>query len=159
MPNADPLPTPSPETSDLEERLLANQKILQALLVYMARLEPRFLDHLRERFVEPMNTSRRKQHYRDADGYAEEFIGALMHLGEARAPWPWEPDMPVRQLRSPETGGPASHSTKRNPGLARVRVGERNGIWAVNVDGVFRSGYHHKEQALAAAALLKLSLQ
>lgn len=159
MPNPEPLSTPSPAASDLEDRLLANQKVLQALLVYMARLEPSFLDHLRERFVEPMNTARREHQYRDSDGYAEEFIGALMHLGEARAPWPWEPDMPVRQPRSPETGGQASHSTKGNQGLARVRVGERNGSWAVNVDGVFRSAYHHKEQALAAAALLKLSLQ
>lgn len=158
MPNADPLPTPSPETSDLEERLLANQKILQALLVYMARLEPRFLDHLRERFVEPMNTSRRKQHYRDADGYAEEFIGALMHLGEARAPWPWEPEMSVERQRPPKHKGLQALSTEPHAVPDRVQVRERNGIWAVKVDDVFRGDYRQKEHAFAAAALLKLSL-
>ncbi len=49
------MPIASPETTELERRVLAHERILQALIAYMARTEPRFVDHLRERFVEPMS--------------------------------------------------------------------------------------------------------
>jgi hypothetical protein len=52
------MPMPSPETTDLERRVLAHERVLQALIAYMARTEPRFVDHLRERFVEPMSMMR-----------------------------------------------------------------------------------------------------
>ena len=41
----------------------------------------------------------------------------------------------------------------------RVQFRERNGIWEVRVDGVFRGDYHRKEHAAAAAALARLSLR
>ena len=56
------MPLVSPETTDLERRVLAQEKKLQALRAFMARTEPRFIDHLRERFVAPMHMSRH-QHY------------------------------------------------------------------------------------------------
>ncbi|GHF75313.1 hypothetical protein [Seohaeicola zhoushanensis] len=74
------------ETTDLERRVLAHERILQALIAYMARSEPRFVDHLRERFVEPMRLTRHEYDHRETDDYAEEFIRAVMLLGEARAP-------------------------------------------------------------------------
>ncbi|TCM76790.1 hypothetical protein EV216_13229 [Rhodovulum steppense] len=36
-----------------------------------------------------------------------------------------------------------------------VQVRERNGIWEVRDNGVFRGDYHQKEHALEAAARLK----
>lgn len=39
-----------------------------------------------------------------------------------------------------------------------VQVRERHGIWEVRVDGKFHGDYHEKEHALAAAALIKLSI-
>ena len=75
------MPIASPETTDLERRVLAHEKVLQPLIAFMARAEPRFVDHLKERFVEPMNMARREHDHRETDDYAEEFIRAVMLLG------------------------------------------------------------------------------
>ena len=79
--------TPSPaETTDLERRVLAHERVLQSLIAYMSRAEPRFIDHLRDRFVEPMKMARREHDYRDVDDYAEEFIRAIMLVGDTSKP-------------------------------------------------------------------------
>ncbi|MDE4230685.1 hypothetical protein PXK05_19740 [Phaeobacter gallaeciensis] len=147
------------ETTDLERRVLAHERVLQALIAYMARTEPRFIDHLRERFVEPMSMARHEHDYRDADDYAEEFIRAVMLLGEARA----------RKSKEPEAIGKRSvlprheeeeYSAGDRPGQrVRVQVRQRNGIWEVKADGKFCGDYVQKEQAIAAAALLRLALK
>lgn len=41
----------------------------------------------------------------------------------------------------------------------RVHVRDRNGVWEVKVDGRFCGDYTQEDHALAAAALLKLSLR
>jgi hypothetical protein len=106
-----------------------------------------------------MTTVRREHDSRGSEDYAEEFIRAVMHLGEARAPQPSEPKIASEQaqlLRDRELLG---RSTERLAQPDRVQVKERNGIWVVKVDGSFHGEYHRKEHALAAAALLKLSSQ
>ena len=145
------------ETTDLERRVLAHERILQALIAYMACTEPRFVDHLRERFVDPMRLSQREHDHRETDDYAEEFMRAVMLLGEARVPKAKEPEMTNKQpVPSKSKGGQAS-SMNRPPQRGGVQVRERNGIWEVQVDGKFRGDYHQKEHSLAAAALHKLS--
>lgn len=151
------MPIASPETTDLERRVLAHERILQALIAYMARTEPRFVDHLRERFVEPMSMARHEHDHRETDDYAEEFMRAVMLLGEARVPKAKEPEMTnVTPVRS-ESSGAKDSSMNRPAQRGGVQVSERNGIWEVQVDGKFRGDYHQKEHALAAAALHKLS--
>ena len=145
------------ETTDLERRVLAHERILQALIAYMARTEPRFIDHLRERFVEPMRLTRHEHDHRETDDYAEEFIRAVMLLGEVRAPKAKEPEMTDKQLVSPKGRGEKGASMNRLPQRGGVQVRERNGIWEVQVDGKFRGDYHQKEHVLAAAALHNLS--
>lgn len=152
------MPTASPETTDLERRVLAHQKVLQALIAYMARTEPRFIDHLRERFVEPMSIARHEHDHRETDDYAEEFIRAVMLLGEVRAPKSKERDVTDKQPVPPRSRGEHRSSTDRTAGHRGVEVRERNGIWKVVVDGKFRGDYHQKEHAVAAAVLQKLSL-
>lgn len=145
------------ETTDLERRVLAHEKVLQALIAFMARTEPRFIDHLRERFVEPMRMARHEHDYRETDDYAEEFIRAVMLLVDVRAPKAKEPDVTDEQPGLPkgqERPGPFQERPARHD---RVQVRERNGIWEVKVDGKFRGDYHQKEHALAAAALHRLS--
>ena len=151
------MPIAFPETTDLERRVLAHEKVLQALIAFMARTEPRFVDHLRERFVEPMNMVRHEHDHRETDDYAEEFIRAVMLLGEARAPQPKEPKVTDEQPDLPKGQGRLDPFQDRAARRDRVQVRERNGIWEVKVDGKFRGDYHQKEHALAAAALLKLS--
>lgn len=87
MASVENLSTTPSETTDLERRVLAHERVLQALIAYMARTEPRFIDHLRERFVEPMSMARHEHDHRETDDYAEEFTRAVMLLGEARALW------------------------------------------------------------------------
>ena len=143
------------ETTDLERRVLAHERILQALIAYMARTEPRFVDHLRERFVEPMNMARHEHDHCETDDYAAEFIRAVMLLGEARTRNAKEPEMTDKQPVPPKSKGEQGSSMNRPPQRGGSEVRERNGIWEVRVDGKFRGDYHQKEHALAAAALHK----
>ncbi|MCW3784637.1 hypothetical protein [Defluviimonas salinarum] len=147
------------ETTDLERRVLAHERILQALIAYMARTEPRFIDHLRERFVEPMSMARHEHDHRETDDYAEEFIRAVMLLGEERAPNAKEPEMTDKQPEQPKSRGEKGSFMDRPAQRGGVQVRERNGIWEVQVDGKFLGDYHQQEHALAAAALHKLSLR
>ena len=101
--------------------------------------------------------ARHKHDHRETDDYAEEFIRAVMLLGEERAPNAKEPDVTDKQLVSPKSRGGQDSSMNRPPQRGGVQVRERNGIWEVQVDGKFRGDYHQKEHALAAAALHKLS--
>jgi len=66
----------------MERRVLAHKRILQSLIAFMARTESRFIDHLRELLVNPLKMARREHDYRNVDDYAEEFIRAIILLGE-----------------------------------------------------------------------------
>ena len=52
-----------PEVTDLARPVLTHERILQSLIAYMSRNEPRFVDRLREMFVKPMTTARSKHEY------------------------------------------------------------------------------------------------
>ncbi|WP_412507164.1 hypothetical protein [Roseovarius sp. SYSU LYC5161] len=159
MASVENLSTTPAETTDLERRVLAHERVLQALIAYMARTEPRFIDHLRERFVEPMRMVKHEHDHRETDDYAEEFIRAVMLLGEVRAPKSKEPDMTDKQPVPPRSEGKQESYKDWPAQRGGVEVRERNGIWEVRVDGKFRGDYHQRENALAAAALHKLSLR
>lgn len=149
---------PSPaETTDLERRVLAHERILQSLIAYMSRTEPRFVDHLRDRFVEPMKMALREHDYRDVDDYAEDFIRAVILMGETSKP-------AVSGGRAHDTTATAPIATREQPFRPtlppdRIQMKETSGIWHVTVDGAFWGDFHKKEQALAAMALAKLSLR
>lgn len=146
-----------PETTELERRVLAHERILQSLIAYMSVTEPRFVDHLREKFVAPMTMVRREHERRDADDYAEEFIRAVMLLGQAHAPVAPELQQDARPQRLPEGDAPSRHPYDLTESLDRVQVRERSGVWEVKVDGVFKGDYDRQDRALAAAALARLS--
>lgn len=151
--------TVSPETTDLERRVLAHERVLQALIAFMARTEPQFIDHLRERFVEPMSMARHEHDHRETDDYAEQFVRAVIFLGEAPPLQDKDQKATDGQVAAPNAPVHPGPFRDRSARLDRVRVRERNGIWEVKVDGKFRGDYHQKEQAVAAAALLNLSLR
>ncbi|MDG4650522.1 hypothetical protein P6F26_18920 [Roseibacterium sp. SDUM158017] len=155
-PVENPSGTPA-EATELERRVLAHERILQALIAYMARTEPRFIDHLRERFVEPMRMTKHEHDYRETDDYAEEFIRAVILLGDLRPPMAKEPDMTDNETAPPGRGDGQGSGMERPEQPDRVQIRERSGIWEVKVDGKFHGDYHQKEHALAAAALVKLS--
>jgi hypothetical protein len=123
----------------------------------MARTEPRFIDHLRERFMQPTSTGRHEHDQRETDDYEEEFTRAAMLFGDVRAPRAKEPDMTDTHPVPRRRGGEHGTSMDRQAQRGGIQVRERNGIWEVKVDGKFHGDYHQKEHALAAAALVRLS--
>lgn len=147
------------ETTDLERRVLAHERVLQALIAYMSRTEPRFVDHLRVRFVEPMSVAVREHDYRDTNDYAEEFIRAIIRLGEIPAARSAKTESKGEAPRSPQEQGLQTRPFEQSGRLDRVQIKERGGIWEVKVDGAFHGDYREKEQAVAAMALVKLSLR
>lgn len=152
--------TPSlPEAIDLERRVLAHERVLQSLIAYMSHTEPRFLEHLKKRFVEPMAMVRHEHDHRNADDYAEEFIRAVMALGETKSPKSANSRVLVKPLNQSDKKQTPPHPYRPTAKAERVRVRERNGIWEVKVDGVFHGDYHEQGNAMAAAALARLSLR
>jgi hypothetical protein len=148
-----------PETTDLERRVLAHERVLQSLIAYMSDKEPRFIEHLKKRFVEPMTMERHEHDYRNADDYAEEFIRVVVALWETKMPEAPLPTVHASPVLQPENEGTFVHPYRPTAEAERVRVRKKNGIWEVRVDGVFHGHYHEHENALAAAALARLSLR
>lgn len=143
------------DSTDLERRVLAHERILQTLIAYMSITEPRFVEHLRGRFVAPMRLARREHEYRDVHDYAEEFVRAVMLLDER--------DIGASAAAAPpppsESGGRPELSTAAvSDPVARVSMREKGGVWAVEVDGVFWGDYRERRHAAAAMAVAKLSL-
>lgn len=154
-------PPCSPETTELERRVLAHERILQSLIAYMSLAEPRFVEHLKSRFVEPMTMTRHEHDYRGVDDYAEEFIRAIMLIEQPPAP---EDTRGKGQEGSIPAGAPYEKRVPMPPFTSivqsdRIQLKIRGGIWEVRVDGVFRGNYHSKEHALAAVTLARLSLR
>lgn len=136
------------ETTDLERRVLAHERILRTLVAHMTETEPRFLARLSETFIVPMQMARREHDYKDTDSYAEEFIRAIVHVMEtsARKTSPAVTTLPLTNpLATPELDGPR-HSLSPT----RLQIHERSGVWEVTVDGRFYGHYLKKEHALAA---------
>ncbi|MAC38149.1 MAG: hypothetical protein CMH94_10960 [Oceanicaulis sp.] len=146
-----------PEITELERRVLAHERILQSLIAYMSRTEPRFLDHLRDRFVEPMKMARHEHNYREVDDFAEEFIRAIMLIGETGKPA--RSAEHVLPLASAPAATRAQSCGPAKLPADRIQLKETGGIWRVTVDGAFWGDFHREEQALAGIALAKLSLR
>jgi hypothetical protein len=153
MPPVTDTATPPPQATDLERRVLAHERILQSLIAYMARAEPRFLEHLRKTFVESTETVTREQDFTQTDDYAEEFVRAVIALGKAQR----NRDRTAQAASPSETAAvPHRPAPVDRDHPDRVQVQERNGIWSVTVDGRFHGDYLRREHAEAAAALAKM---
>lgn len=92
-----------------------------------------------------------------SDPYAADFDRAATLLGDER--------IPTRRERATASGpawvgqqGPSEDPRPRDREDG-VEVRERNGIWAVTLDGAFYGDYHQEVHAMEAAALLKSSLR
>jgi hypothetical protein len=150
-----------PDTTDLERRVLAHERILQSLIAYMSCSEPRFVEHLKTRFVDTMSMARREQDYTDVDDYAEEFIRAVMEQTDICTPPQSRSLKPASAVTQPfvkHASDTTQVSSKREE-PDRVRVTERRGVWEVRVDGTFLGNYNQPEHARTAAALARFSLK
>ena len=69
------------ENTDLERRVLAHERILQALIAHLAEADPSVLTRLRDVFTEHHALGADEQDYTDTAGYAEQFIHEVMRVG------------------------------------------------------------------------------
>ena len=74
------------ENTDLERRVLAHERILQALIAHMAEAEPKFLDRLKETFTKHHTLGADEQDYTGTEQYAELFVREVEILDEAKTP-------------------------------------------------------------------------
>jgi uncharacterized damage-inducible protein DinB len=63
------------ETTTLERRVLAHERILKSLIAHMTETDHRFLDRLRETYC--IKIKYREQDYTDTEDFAEEFVHAI----------------------------------------------------------------------------------
>ena len=140
------------ETTDLERRVLAHERILQALIAHITETEPKFLARLSERFSEPMQMVRREHDYTDTDSHAEDFIRAVVRLGEepARKASPQDKSRP---LKVPAVGTRLS-DTRPTTSESGILIRENGGVWQVTIDGHFYGQYMNEEHARAVAKSL-----
>src|SRR6185312_116165 len=137
-----------PEDTDLERRVLAHERILQALIAHMAESEPEFVERLDSVFGGPMRMSRREHDYTDTDGYADRFIRGIRRLDD--------PPEAVAAPRAPDA--PRSADLDPVPPMARqpetvpilFQLARRAGVWEVTKDGAFYGHYYEKQPAFEA---------
>lgn len=146
---------PAPESTDLERRVLAHERILQALIVHMAESAPRFIDRLRAKFVEPMQTVGREHDAKDADAHAEDFIKAIMRTIDASGVGVVTS---AAFIKTPTPSPSIGNAPLDFRSTERVQIHVRNGVWEVRRDGEFWGHYMSRDKAIAAAALAELSL-
>jgi hypothetical protein len=138
-----------PEDTDLERRVLAHERILQALIAHMAESEPEFVERLESAFGGSMRVSRREHDFTDTDAYAERFIRGIRRLDDrpekvaarsaSDAPRPADVDPVPYMVEQP----------KIVPTLLQLE--RRAGIWELTKDGVFYGHYHEPQPAFDAA--------
>lgn len=149
-------PRPSPETTDLEKRVLAHEQILQSLIACMSRFEPHFIEHQNERFAEPIGMVHYENDDKDVGSHAEDFLRSVVGPGDRSAVSSSE--MMAIRPRDEQSLRPLGEPVLRTIRGERVQTRERNGIWEVRVDEAFHGDYHRKEHALAAAAVARMAL-
>jgi hypothetical protein len=73
-------PTGDVEDTDLERRVLAHERILQALIAHIAEGEPKFIDRLSAVFSETTQMDRCEHDYTDTHAYADQFVQEVLRL-------------------------------------------------------------------------------
>lgn len=145
-PDEGPPSLAEPENTDLERRVLAHERILQALIAHMAETEPEFVVRLEAAFSGPMRVSRSEHDYTDTDAYAERFIRGIQRLYDPPQKAAMQrPDVP----RSPLDPMPQMEPRKIVPTL--LQLSPRAGIWELTKDGVFYGHYYQQQSAFEAA--------
>lgn len=150
--------TSSAETTSLERRVLAHERILQSLIAHMSEREPTFILRLKERFTEPMRLARREHDYSGTDDYAEEFINAVVRLSEGTPKLNGPtPEQRARNIPAISSAANVPYDNPVQPTGAVIR--NRSGIWEVTINGHFHGDYLREEHAAeAAVAALRLAV-
>jgi len=143
------LPLADPEETDLERRVLAHERILQALIAHMAESEPKFFERLAAAFSDPARAVRREHDFTDTDAYADQFIRKIKPSADpSKAPAvPVKPEM----WHSPDLE-PIVDVTIEHQRVAAtlLELTYRAGVWEVTKDGNFYAHYLSQQPAFDA---------
>jgi hypothetical protein len=136
------------ESTDLERRVLAHERILQVLIAHMAETEPKFLIRLSDTFCVPLDMSRSEHDYTDTESYAAEFIRSVVRLGDkaARKHLVAARERRVHKVEAAATDSEAMLITK----APRMQMRQAGGIWRVTLDGRFYGDFLQEQDAAAA---------
>jgi hypothetical protein len=137
-----------PEDTDLERRVLAHERILQALIAHMAESQPEFVARLHSAFGGQMRVSRPEHDFTDTDAYADRFIRGIRRVDDpsGKVAAPTATDVP----RSADLD-PVPYMVEQPeivPTLLQVR--RRAGVWELTKDGVFYGDYCEQQSAFDA---------
>jgi hypothetical protein len=142
------------EGTDLERRVLANERILQVLIAHMAETDPKFVAQLNAVFGEALPASRREYDFTDTDAYADQFVRKVVQLVEqygkrskVREPTPHWGD--VSQSDAPSSAVSA---------VTQLEVKRHAGIWEIIRDGQFYGHYDDDQPAFDAAEAVAVAV-
>ena len=145
------------DVEDLERRVIAHARILQSLIVHIAKDQPHFISHFENCFVETMKMSQHEQDHHEIEDYTEEFIRKVRST--------LQKSQKVDSTTSVRISKPHfldnNHSevitiTGENKGVKIVKDGE---IWHVKLDGSFWGDFHTRDDALSALSRLGIEVE
>lgn len=138
------------ERTELERRVLAHERVLQALIAHMAETEPKFLIRLSETFCVPMEMTRSEHDYTDTESYAAEFIRSVVRLGDkaARKELVGARERRARKVEAAATDSGATPIAES----PRIQMRQAGGIWRVTLDGRFYGDFFNEQDAAAAVS-------
>lgn len=143
------------EVSDIERRVLAHERILQALIAHLSKEDPEALLSLKNAFCDPIRVSHNEHDYTDTEAYAEQFLREVTRLGESLAGKALAPQDNRPTPRAPTLPIVASSPTT----TVEFRVRQRTGIWEVTRDSKFFGDYRTEDLALKHAKAAIRSIQ
>ncbi|MFZ0098607.1 MAG: hypothetical protein WAK98_08995 [Gemmobacter sp.] len=146
-----PAPDTLAETTMLERRVLAHERILQSLIAHLSELDPRYLERLKTTFVAPLTMKHYEQDYTETEDYAAEFIRAIEIIGQAVPTFAIPAVTHLQEVdRAPASKGPVVGFF--TPTLFMIR--QRENQWDLLVDGHPYSSFDLESEALDAATRL-----
>ena len=152
-------PSGDVEDTDLERRVLANERILQALIAHMTEAEPKFVAHLGAIFSEPQHGPRREHDFTDTHAYADQFVRKVLQIVERRGERGEACEATPSHLRAVEQhNDDAVADAFKGRAIARLEVKRRGGIWEVTRDGRFYGHYQEAKPAFDAAEAAALAI-
>jgi hypothetical protein len=138
------------ENTDLERRVLAHERVLQALLAELAGKNPGILDALRSSFI--VGSRRAYQHdYVETDDYAEQFMVEVNRLIRRL------PQERAADLRSEATTPTPPQEAAPSSDLIRTEL--RHGVWHVTRNDKFYGDYVARQSAVDAALELSRDIE
>ena len=152
-------PSGDVEDTDLERRVLANERILQALIAHMTEAEPKIVAHLGAIFSEPQHGPRREHDFTDTHAYADQFVRKVLQIVDRRGERVEAREATPSHLRAVEQhNGDAAADAFKGCAITRFEVKRRVGIWEVTRDGHFYGHYQEAQPAFDAAEAAALAI-